>query len=561
MYLDRSMAGIDVVCDQYVRDLVELSPILGTALGRDARPDALDDFSPDGLDELHRLRSGALTVAQRVTAESNEAGVAAATFVERLQVEQERHDAGLAHADLNVIESPVQFVRQVFDFMPTDSDDDWANISARLRAVPAALDGYRRSLLQAAAGGTVSARRQAEQCALQCDRWAGVVGESPFFATLVAGSGRTGALRSDLDAAATIASASYASLAAFLREEIAPVAPVVDAVGPDRYRLASRAHLGGAVDLEETYVWAWEEFAAIDSEMGAVAARLRPGCPPAEAAAELDRDEAYVVRGQAEFRDWMQQLADTALAAVAGTHFDIPAPLRSLACRIAPPGGTTGAYYLQPSDDLTRPGTMWWSVTADTSEFHTWRETTVVFHEGVPGHHLQLGTAMYARDTLNDFQRLLSFTPGHGEGWALYAEQLMRELGHFDDDGDLLGLLDSQLFRTARVILDIGMHLQLEIPAGAGFHDGARWTPELGLEFLRSRTLTADGFARDEIDRYLGWPGQAPAYKVGARTWLDGRAAAEARHGPAFDLKAFHTDALRHGSMGLGPLTELLATL
>jgi uncharacterized protein (DUF885 family) len=179
----------------------------------------------------------------------------------------------------------------------------------------------------------------------------------------------------------------------------------------------------------------------------------------------------------------------------------------------------------------------------------------------VPGHHLQLGTAVYARDTLNDFERLLSFTSGHGEGWALYAERLMRELGHFGDDGDLLGLLDSQLFRTARVILDIGMHLELEIPAGSGFHEGERWTPELGLEFLLTRTLTADQHARDEIDRYLGWPGQAPAYKLGERIWLQARADAKARHGAAFDLKAFHTAALNLGSMGLDPLVDVLATL
>jgi len=158
-------------------------------------------------------------------------------------------------------------------------------------------------------------------------------------------------------------------------------------------------------------------------------------------------------------------------------------------------------------------------------------------------------------------EQLLSFTSGHGEGWALYAERLMRELGHFGDDGNLLGLLDSQLFRTARVILDIGMHLQLEIPAGAGFHDGERWTPELGLEFLLTRTLTTEPFAGDEIDRYLGWPGQAPAYKLGEQTWLRGRADAEARHGARFDLKAFHTNALLQGSMGLDPLVDMLATL
>ena len=555
------MGLIDAICDRYLDELVAHSPMLGTRIGRGVRGDELDDLSPDGLAESNRLTAAALAAVRAATPATRDERIAAATFVERAQVQVDRYERGLTHANLNVIHSPVQEVRKVFDMMPTESDDDWASIAARLRAVPNALDGYRRSLLDAARRGTVSARRQAKRCAIQCDRWAGVIGDAPFFSALVAGSGRTGALRTDLDAAAASAASAYAALADFLRTEIAPVAPVIDAVGDDVYRLESRAHTGAALDLEESYAWAWDEFASIRSEMAAVAERLRPGMTPADAAAALDRDDDYVVRGQAEFRDWMQNLSDTALAAVADTHFDIPRPLRSLQCRIAPPGGNVGAYYQQPSDDLTRPGAMWWSVTADTSEFHTWRETTVVFHEGVPGHHLQLGTAVYARDSLNDFQRLLSFTAGHGEGWALYAERLMRDLGHFDDDGDLLGLLDSQLFRTVRVIVDIGMHLELPIPAGSGFHDGERWTPELGLEFLLTRTLITDQFARDEIDRYLGWPGQAPSYKLGERVWLDGRAAAQARHGSSFDLKEFHTTALNQGGMGLDPLADLLAAL
>lgn len=555
------MDAIDAICNEYVSDLVRHSPMLGTGLGRDQRPDELDDLSPDGLAELHRLTTAALAAVRAATPGSHGAEVAAATFVERSQVEVDRYEAGLVHASLNVMHSQVQEVRQVFDLMPTHTDDEWANIAARLRAVPAALDGYRRSLRTAADRGVVSARRQAEQCALQCDRWAGAIGDTPFFTGLVAGSGREGALRADLDAAAASAADAYHALAGFLRDEIAPIAPAKDAVGEDVYRLESRYFTGADLDLHEAYAWAWDEFAAIHGEMVEVADRLRPGRSLAETAAALDRDDAYVIRGQAQFRDWMQHLSDTALAAVADTHFAIPEPIRSLECRIAPPGGNVGAYYVQPSDDLSRPGAMWWSVTADTVEFATWRETTTVFHEGVPGHHLQLGTAVCARDTLNDFQRLLSFTSGHGEGWALYAERLMQELGHFGDDGDLLGLLDSQLFRTARVILDIGMHLELTIPAGAGFHDGERWTPELGLEFLLTRTLIDEQFARDEIDRYLGWPGQAPAYKLGERVWLQARADAAARHGAAFDLKAFHTTALGLGSMGLDPLVDVLATL
>jgi uncharacterized protein (DUF885 family) len=232
-----------------------------------------------------------------------------------------------------------------------------------------------------------------------------------------------------------------------------------------------------------------------------------------------------------------------------------------LECRLAPPGGAVGAYYTGPTDDFSRPGTMWWSVLADKELFSTWREVTTVYHEGVPGHHLQIGTAVHQAERLNKFQRLLCFISGHGEGWALYAERLMWELGYLADDGQLLGMLDAQLFRAARVVVDNGMHLKLEIPKGTGFHEGERWTPELGLEFMLTRTITAADHVRDEIDRYLGWPGQAPAYKLGERVWLAAREDARSRLGQDFDLCRFHTAALRMGTVGLDALRSLLTKI
>jgi len=159
--------------------------------------------------------------------------------------------------------------------------------------------------------------------------------------------------------------------------------------------------------------------------------------------------------------------------------------------------------------------------------------------------------------------RLMCWCAGHGEGWALYAERLMDDLGYLDDPGDRLGMLDAQAFRAARVVVDIGMHMQLRIPPDNpfGFHPGERWTPELGLEFLRQHTRMEDAFIRFELDRYLGWPGQAPSYKVGERIWLQARDEARARQGANFDLARFHRAALDLGSLGLDPLRESLARL
>ncbi len=563
----RTPTTIDRLSDEFVGRLAQLSPLTATALGIPGHDHRIDDLSPAGLaalDELVQITVAALTAAE---SEGGHDDLARAVLLERLLLDADRYRSGWAHANLNVIESPLQHVRMVFDLMPRDTPAEQATFVLRMRAVPAALLGYRESLLLAAERGQVAAQRQIDKCAEQCAAFAGSTDQAGFFSASVrsfpGGDGASG----ELDSAAHAAETAFAELGHFLTERLRPFAPAVDAVGAERYALASREFLGATVDLVQTYEWGWQEFLAIETELHAVAERVAPGLGVQAAAAVLDADPAYLVRGTDGLRSWMQRLSDRAVEELGRSHFDIPAPIRALDCRIAPPGGGVGAYYTPPSDDFSRPGSMWWSVEAGRTEFTTWRETTTVYHEGVPGHHLQLATAVYQRDQLNDYQRLLAGTSGHAEGWALYAERLVRELGYLTDDGDLLGLLDSQLFRAARVVLDIGMHLELEIPAGTGFHEGETWTPDLGLEFLLTRTLSDPAHCRDEIDRYLGWPGQAPSYKLGERVWLEGRDAARARHsasgeniGP-FDEKAFHTTALNLGGMGLDLLAQELGRL
>ena len=551
---------IDEVSNQFVNDAVAVSPMLAVYLGMPS-DGAIDDFSPSGLEEQYDLESATLAAAQAAAVESEGDRVALDVLSERLQLSLERYEAGDFHSSLNVIASPVQAIRMMFDLLPQTTDDDYADMARRMAAVPDALDGYQASLREGVKRGRVSAVRQVDKCAEQCDKYAGVTSDAGYFANLAATSGRSGALAADLSHAAASADAAYAELGRFLREELREHAPTLDAVGRDAYALASRDFLGAAVDLEETYAWGWEEFLGLEVELEEVCGRIKPGATPREVADLLDNDPRYQVAGKDGLQQWMQGLSDGAVAELGKTHFDIPEPIRTLDCKIAPPGGGVGAYYTGPSDDFSRPGAMWWSVEEGRETFSTWREVTTVYHEGVPGHHLQIAVAVYERESLNDYQRLLAGTSGHSEGWALYAERLVRELGYLEDDGDLLGMLDAQLFRAARVVIDIGMHLELEIPTGTGFHEGERWTPELGLEFLLARTISDPTHSADEIDRYLGWAGQAPSYKVGERLWLQGRDAARARHGDAFDPKAFHTKALQFGGMGLDPLLDLLATI
>lgn len=556
------MSSVHQICDTYVEEFAAADPVAATAWGIPGYEDRLTDYSPEGHAARAALAKRSLDAVRAAGPADDTERSAKAVFTERLALDLEIHDAGLDLAALNTIASPVQDVRMVFDMMATEHPEHWATIATRLGRVPASLDGIRASLLAAADAGNAPALRQVTKVAEQAETWAGLSGGEGYFEALIAQADTVSdALRTELARGARAAREAYAELAGFLRAELAPKAKVTDAVGVDAYRLWSRYFIGAALDPREAYEWGWAEFSRLDAEMREVAGRIRPGATVAEAAAVLDGQPRYRVHGRQEFERWMQRLSDTALAELRGRHFDIPDELMALDCRIAPPGGSVGAYYTGPNEDFSRPGTMWWSLPSGKDEFITWREVSTVYHEGVPGHHLQIATAVHQRDSLNRFQRLLAFTSGHAEGWALYAERLMRDLGYLSDDGELLGMLSEQLFRAARVIVDIGMHLELEIPGGTGFHEGRRWTPALGLEFMLTRTVTDEAHVRDEIDRYLGWPGQAPAYKLGERLWLRARDEARQRQGDSFDLKDFHTRALRLGGMGLDTLREQLAEL
>ena len=560
-----SDSAVDRLADRYVDAWAALDPLGATEVGIAGHDHELTDFSPEGYAARHELVTRTLAALDQMPTASPREQVAKAAMQERLGLDNERHQAGLVDRDLSVLTSALHEVRQVFDLMDTDGEQAWANIDSRLAAVPAALDAWRQTLLRAADNGRVAARRQVVEVAAQARGWTGARpggGGEDVFANLVAGADATGTLRASLDQHAAEARAALTTAAEFLESELAPRAGDHDAVGRDTYELQSRYFLGAVIDLDETYEWGWAELHRIHREKLETADRIVAGGSMADAVKALDADPARWIEGGAAFRDWMQHKADEAISDLAGRHFDIPEPVRRIECRLAPTHDG-GIYYTGPSEDFSRPGRMWWSVPDGIDRFAPWRELTVVYHEGVPGHHLQVGQTAYRSDLLNRWQRRLCWVSGHGEGWALYAERLMDELGYLADPADRLGLLDSQSFRAVRVVVDIGMHLGLPIPVDNpfGFHPGEHWTPELMLELMRAHCELDDATLRFERDRYLGWPGQAPSYKVGERIWLQARDDARSRAGTAFDLQAFHRAALDLGAIGLDPLCEALARL
>lgn len=538
--MGRRPTAVDAVAERYLDTFAALDPCAATELGIVGHDAELTDYSPDGVTARADAARTALRELDGVGTEDDVDRVTVAAMRERLGVALQLHDAGLDLGELNVIASPLQTMRDVFDLMPTDTDTDWAVIGRRMAQVPDRAAGYADGLRAAVRAGRGPALRQVDRGIAQ----AGQIQQ--LFVDMVAGAAPGNPiLHEELQQRATEAAAAYHHLAGVLRDEIAPHARDRDAVGRDAYSVLSRWFLGASVDLDETYQWGLAQLEHIVAEQESIAERLYPGAAVGDALRRLDTEPRYLLHGTDALQAWMQDLSDRAVDALAGTHFDIAAPLRRLECRIAPTH-TGGIYYTGPSEDLTRPGRMWWSVPHGVDTFHTWQETTTVYHEGVPGHHLQIGRAVVLADQLNRWRRLGCWVSGHGEGWALYAERLMAELGWLDDPGNRMGMLDAQRFRAARVVLDIGVHCALTAA------DGGVWDAERAWAFLRSHSAMNEEHLRFELDRYLGWPGQAPSYAVGQRIWQ------QLRDKSGVSVKEFHSRALDLGGLPLEVLRSAL---
>lgn len=555
---------VDEIADAYVTECTDRYPELATYLGVEGHDDQWSDYSMDGhVDRADHVRRtiAALHAAVPVDGRGN---VAKEAMLERLSLDIELFDAHVPTSRVSVIAGGAQEIRSTFDLMPRDSEEAWANIAARLRTVGEPLRQTRECLTEEADAGNVSAIRQLDGTVEQIRSWTGETGSDDFFAGLAAQvpAEMSAAVKTSVTEAADIARRSFAEFGSWMATDLAPKAPELDAVGDERYALESRYFLGATIDLHETYAWGWEELNRLQDQQRSIARDLTGSDDIRGAFAALDADPQRRITGAEPFREWMQGLADQAVSDLAGTHFDIPDEIRAIECCLAPTHDGS-IYYTGPAEDFSRPGRMWWAVPDGIDTFSTWKEVTTVYHEGVPGHHLQVAQNAYRKDLLNRWQRQLCWVSGHGEGWALYAERLMDDLGYLDDPGNKMGMLDAQVFRAMRVIIDIGMHLQLKIPQDnpLGFHAGERWHPDLGFEFLVSNCSLDEPTLRFELDRYLGWPGQAPSYKVGERIWLQARDEAKSRKGSDFDLRQFHADALNLGSIGLDPLRQALSRI
>ena len=543
-----------------VEAMVELRPVTATVWGLPGRDGEWDDLSPEGHERVYaRLVALAARVPIGPTpGASRWERLASEVLADVLRLELERFEHQDHLCDLNSIASPFQFVRMVFDIMDGTTELGWRARVSRLESLGEVLEGYRRSLEVGLRGGRAVAVRQV-QAVLEQGRVH--AGEDSYFRTLPAAMARAGvhdaALSARLAAAAPRACEHYGRLVAWLEEVYLPHARPADGVGRAQYLREAQRFLGTSLDPEETYAWGWREMATIAEQMRALASELAPGKTVPEVLDLLKTDPARCAPTVEAFLEVMRARQRDALARLSGTHFEVPPPVRELEVKLAPPGGSLGAYYAPPSDGFRRPGCVWYSLGA-ASTFPLFDEIATAYHEGFPGHHLQIGVQISLTDRLSRLHRLADGYSGYAEGWALYAEQLMAELGYYEKPEYLFGMLSCQMVRACRVVIDIGSHLSLTIPTDQAFHPGETWSFELGVEMLETMGGVQPEHALSEMTRYLGWPGQAISYKVGQRVLLQLRDELRRRLGSAFDAKDFHARVLGSGNVGLDHLTRLV---
>ena len=545
--------------DDYINTVAQLDPAAATYMGIAGHDHEMTDFSPAGHDARANNDRQTLAKLNALDTSANSDRLAAGVLRESLEISGEEYDANEHLVSIRVIAGDVDAARSIFDLMPTDTAEQWSVIAERMAKVPQAFAGMRESWKLGLDRGVKAQRRQVLASSEQLATWAGRKAAPAFFEQFAESAAAVpGAPLEQLRKAAKDASLALGETADFLINDYAPQADTRDGVGPERHALARRRFMGMKVEAKDAYEWGWAEVQRIDAEMERVAQEILPGATLAEVRHFLDTDPSRSIQGEGALRDWLQELMDEAMSfLIDNNHFSIPDSIRTVEAMISPPGGAAAMYYTGPSEDLSRPGRTWYPTNGRTV-FPRWSEPTTAYHEGVPGHHLQVAIATINSEKLSRFQRN-TFVSGHGEGWALYAERLMDEFGFLENPEYRLGYLYAQAFRAARIVIDTGIHCGFAIPQSSSWHPGEQWTPELMLEFLSAHSSSDDEFNRSEIKRYLGWPGQAISYKLGERVWLDLRDDAKKKYGASFDLRKWHAHALDLGNLGLDLLKSEMA--
>jgi uncharacterized protein (DUF885 family) len=405
-------------------------------------------------------------------------------------------------------------IRHCFDNMPTATADEWRAIGDRLGCVPAALAGFTRTIEASRRGdGPRAAASQVQASAEAAARWDlhDVVAACPD------------ALAEPLRDAAGVATAALADFATYLRTVYLPDAPEHVAVGSERFAVWSRRYAGDVIGADD-YAAAAARLEDITRDLGELTREAEAsGASP-------------TVDGADEYLQWAHDQVDRARALLpAIVDLDVP----PVEVRVQSDGRT---YYAPAAEDGSTPATVW--VEGGAGPHHVEYEKTVLFHESIPGHHLE-SSAQRAATHLSRFQQTV-YIPAHSEGWGLYAEGLAEEFGLVDSAHARLGCRGSQALRVISLLVDVGLHTGLQPPDVLRDVVGASWTEAGAIRAIAHAGLDED-VAAWWFTNMVGRPAHRASYAAGERAFTD------ARRGIT-DLASFHARVLAMGPMGLAQL-------
>jgi uncharacterized protein (DUF885 family) len=528
---------------------LDADPLTATAIGDRRRDHLLPDHRPEAREarrrEVARLAAAVDAIDASVLSEADQ--VTGAALREALRTDRAFLDADLLSMTVDPLEGPQVALLNVPAYQPLADDAQADAYAARVAAMGTYVDTHVSNLRRGLADGRVAVdvlmRRVLEQLDALLAR--------PLADWPIVRHGTSAARREALETSVRDGLVpAFGRYAAFLRDELLPRArdagsPGLGAIpgGADSYRALVRGYTTIEAAPEELHRIGLEEIERIDAELVGLGERLLGTHGLGETLIALRSDP------QLHFatRDEVAEVAESALrraeAAVPRWFGRLPsAPCEVVRMLPHEEAHSTIAYYRDPAADGSRPG-QYWINTSEPATRPRYEAEALAFHESVPGHHLQVALAQEL-DRLPDFRRY-SLTTAFVEGWGLYSERLADEMGIYSGELDRFGIASFDAWRAGRLVVDTGMH-------------ALGWTRDQAIAFMTEHSALGENNIANEVDRYLAWPGQALAYKVGQLELLRLRAEARERQGHRFDVRAFHDAVLDGGALPLPVLRQVV---
>ncbi len=558
---DRTKAGEELgrLAAEFWSWWLAANPTAATSIGDRRFDDRLDDVSPEAIEArrstIQSFVEGARALHHSALGESDAVTVEA--LLAELASEHAQLQAGLHYWSVDPLEGPHILALDLEAFQPVATVEQGRAMVARWRALGPWLDQHATNLRAGLAAGLVAVRTPAEKVIEEIrDTLARPDEELPLLAPARVErpdwpASERDAFREGLaDAVREAFRPALARYGQVVEHEVLPGARPDDRPGiahlpggAEAYAALIRVHTSLDLPAEQVHALGLAEVERIDAELEELGARVLGvrGRPAILERLRSDpalyfttRDEVYekarsaLARAQEAVPEWFGLLPTRDCAVVRmGAHEE---------------KHSTIAYYRQPAVDGSRPGQYFVNTYAPETR-PRYEAETLAYHESIPGHHLQIAIGQELTE-LPEFRKHLGPT-AFFEGWGLYTERLSDEMGLYSGDLDRIGILSFDGWRACRLVVDTGMH-------------ALGWTRQQAIDYMTDHTALAPNNIANEVDRYIVWPGQALAYKIGQLEMLRLREAARAGLGSRFDIRAFHDAILGQGALGLEPLRAVV---